>query len=75
MLTTPTARDLYRWARMCITEAEKTIDPAQQDRLLRMRDALVDIARDQTRQSMRRIETQTDAEILALAERMTGCRA
>lgn len=68
----PTAAELRRWAMKCATEAATAKEPADRDRLLKMRDALTQLAENEVWLNGEHVTLETDAEIVALAERMVG---
>jgi hypothetical protein len=72
MPNVPTASDLRRWAMRCAADAAAAREPADRDRLLRMRDALTSLAENEDWLNGREVIADSDAEVIALAERMTG---
>lgn len=72
MQANPSSADLRRWAMRCATEAAGATEPADRERLLRMRDALTQLAENEDWLSGRHATQESDAEIVALAERMVG---
>lgn len=71
----PTATDLWRWAMRCAVDANTAEQPFDRDRLLKMRDALLQLAENEDWLNGRwdaKPMIESDAEIQALAERMCG---
>jgi hypothetical protein len=66
----PTAADLRRWAFKCATDAAASTELAQRERLLKMRDALTALAENEEWLEGQKHNLESDAEILALAERI-----
>jgi hypothetical protein len=66
--------DFRLWAAQCAAKAETAGTPADRDRLLKMRDALLALAdnEDWLNGSVARSESQEEDELLALAERIVG---
>ena len=79
MTATLTASDLRRWAMRCGSEAADAASDDDRMRLLKMRDALIQLAENEdwlNGKSFSRSNAQSaaDADVIALAERITGVR-
>lgn len=66
----PTADDLRRWALRCATEAAGANEPADRERLLRMRDAFAELAENEA--WLAGLAPESEAEIKVMADRMAG---
>jgi len=68
------AADFRMWAAQCTANAEAAATPADRERLIKMRDALLALAdnEDWLHGSVARSERQEEDELIALAERIVG---
>jgi len=68
------AADFRMWAAQCTANAEAAATPADRERLIKMRDALLALAdnEDWLHGSVARSERQEEDELVALAERIVG---